>query len=83
MDFPKVLRQYQLERHLSNEAFAKLVGKSRTWLQSIYAKNKNVKKHTLSDMTIYSLHEKTGIPMELMYEYNVYISNTQGAQWED
>ena len=73
MDFPKVLKHCQLERHLTNENFAKLVGKSRTWLQWIYSKNPKVEKFLLSEMTMYDLHTKLDIPMEIMEEYNKYL----------
>jgi len=70
MDFPKMLKYCQFERHMTNEQFAKYLGKSRTWLQAIYSKNKNVKKYLLSERTIFDINQKTEIPIEVIEEYN-------------
>ena len=70
MDFAKQLKKCQYERHMTNDAFAKFLGKSRTWLQAIYSKNPNVEKYTLGGLTMYTLNEKLDIPMELMEDYN-------------
>lgn len=73
MDFPKLLKQCQLQRHMTNDTFSKFIGKSRTWLQWIYSKNPKVEKYLLSERTIYDLHEKLDIPTEVMEEYNIYL----------
>lgn len=70
MDFPKLLKQYQLERHMTNEAFAKYLGKSRAWLQILYSKSPNTKKFRLSDLTMQLLKERLNMPMSVMESYN-------------
>lgn len=74
MDFPQRLKLCQRERHMTNDAFAKYIGKSRTWLQSIYTNNRNITKYLLSERTIYDLNELLGIPTKVMEDYNIYIS---------
>lgn len=75
MDFPRTLKHCQLERHLTNEQFSKLLGKSRTWLQQIYSKSSKGQLWLLSEQTMYDIHEKVNIPIELMEEYNQSILN--------
>lgn len=75
MDFAKQLKKCQHEKHMSGEAFAKYIGKSRTWLQQIYSTNANVEKHALYELTMYELNEKLGIPYEVMEEYNTSVVN--------
>lgn len=70
MDFPKILKQTQMELHLTNDKFAKYLGKSRAWLQIIYSKSPNTQKFGLSDLTMQSLKERLDIPMNVMEEYN-------------
>lgn len=70
MDFPKILKQKQREKHMSNEAFSKYLSMSRTWLQSVYASNEKIPKHTVSELTMIRLHEALDIPYDVMNEYN-------------
>jgi len=77
MDFPKILKQNQLERHMTCEAFAKHLGKSRAWLQIIYTKNPSIKKYKLSELTMQSLYEKLNIPICVMEEYNDMVRRNQ------
>lgn len=83
MDFPKQLKLCQRERHMTNDAFAKYIEKSRTWLQGIYANNPNVKKYLLSERTIYDLNEKLGIPTETMEKYNETLLNNRSTKKDD
>lgn len=78
MDFPKMLKQKQREKRMSNEAFSKYLEMSRTWLQSIYTTNNKISKHTLSEMAMLTLHEKLDIPYDIMVEYNKYIREAYG-----
>lgn len=68
--FPKLLKRCQLERHMSASQFAKHIGRSRPWLQSIYSTNPNTEKYALSQLTMYILNEKLGISYEIMDNYN-------------
>lgn len=77
MDFPKVLKRCQYERHMTNDAFAKYLGKSRAWLQGIYTTNPKVKKYLIGERTIFDLNEKLGIPTELIEEYNQLMSKRE------
>lgn len=70
MDFVKAMKQYQYERHMTNEAFSKYLGKSRAWLQRIYSRNPKIEKSTLSELTMYMINEKLEISFEVMEEYN-------------
>lgn len=88
MDFPKQLKQCQRQRHMTNDAFAKYIGKSRTWLQWIYSNNPSVEKYLLSERTIYDLNEKLGIPTAIMEDYNIAIlknryNQNKDGQWAD
>lgn len=83
MDFPKQLKQSQRERHMTNDEFAKYIGKSRTWLQWIYSKNPSVEKYMLSERTIYDLNEKLGIATEIMEDYNHAILSNRYKQHKD
>lgn len=88
MDFPKQLKQCQRQRHMTNDAFAKYIGKSRTWLQWIYSNNPNVEKYLLSERTIYDLNEKLEIPTEVMEQYNLEIlgnryKHNEDGTWQD
>ncbi len=88
MDFPKQLKQCQRQRHMTNDAFAKYIGKSRTWLQWIYSNNPSVEKYLLSERTIYDLNEKLGIPTAIMEDYNIAIlrnryNQDKDGQWAD
>lgn len=86
MDFARQLKQCQYEKHMTNEAFSKYVGKSRAWLQRIYSKNPDIPKSTLGELTMYMLNEKLNIPYETMEDYNKYVLGTRGEdseQWED
>ena len=78
MDFPKMLKQKQREKHMSNEAFSKFLSMSRTWLQSVYAYNEKVPKHTISELTMIRLHETLDIPYDVMKDYNKLISEKYG-----
>ena len=77
MDFPKILKQNQMELHLTNDKFAKYLGKSRAWLQIIYSKNPNTRKFRLSDLSMQLLKERLDIPMDVMESYN---SSIQGGK---
>jgi hypothetical protein len=68
MTFEKELKRCQYERGMTNDAFAKYLGKSRTWLQTIYSNNPN--KFGLTGLTMFELHDRLGIANELMEEYN-------------
>ena len=70
MDFQKMLKQKQLSMHMTNEKFSIFLGRSRTWLQGIYSNNPNVEQCLLSEQSMYDVHEKLDIPIELMEEYN-------------
>ena len=70
ISFPKLLKQCQLERHMSANQFAKHIGRSRPWIQSIYSTNPNTEKYGLSQLTMYMLNEKLGIPYDVMDKYN-------------
>lgn len=70
MDFPTLLKQKQLEMGMTITKFAKHLGKSRTFLTSIYSKNATGKKYGLSELTMYNLEKNYGIPQEVMIEYN-------------
>ena len=88
MDFPKQLKQCQRQRHMTNEAFAKYIGKSRTWLQWIYSNNPSTEKYLLSERTIYDLNEKLGIPTAIMEDYNIAVlrnryNQNKDGQWAD
>ena len=77
MDFIKSLQKCQYEKHMTNDAFAHYVGKSRAWLQRIYSKNPDVEKSTLTGLTMYTLNEKLGIPIEIMEAYNESVLNAR------
>ena len=86
MDFAKQLKQYQYEKHMTNDAFAKHIGKRRAWLQRIYSKNPDIPKSTLGELTMYMLNEKLNIPYDVMEEYNTYVISTRGennTKWVD
>lgn len=83
MDFPRILKQHQYKLHMSNEAFAKYLGKSRTWLQGIYTKNPKIRKFLLAEMTMYELNETLGIDMECMEEYNKQMLERYQEQLKD
>ena len=66
-----------MELHLTNDKFAKYLGKSRAWLQIIYSKNPNTRKFRLSDLSMQLLKERLDIPMDVMESYN---SSIQGGK---
>ena len=80
MDFPKLLKQCQLQRHMTNDTFSKFIGKSRTWLQWIYSKNPKVEKYLLSERTIYDLHEKLYYVINKSPHYSV-TGKGAGEKW--
>ena len=69
--------------HMSNEAFSKYLGKSRTWLQGIYTTNPKIRKFLLGELTMYELNEKLGIDMECMEEYNKQMLERYQEQLKD
>lgn len=73
MDFPKVLKRKQLELGMTATRFAKHIGRSRQFVTLIYSNSQNLKKCGLSELTMYTINEKLGIPIELMMEYNEYV----------
>ena len=70
MNFQKTLKRCQLERHMTNDTFAKFLGKSRAWLQGIYTTNPSIRKFLLGEQTMFDINEKLDIPIELMEQYN-------------
>jgi len=78
MDFPRVLKRKQLELGMTVTSFAKHIGKSRQFLTVIFSKSDNLRKYQLSDLTMYTLEQKLGIPQELMEEYNDYVREHNG-----
>lgn len=87
MDFSRVLKQRQLSMHMTNEKFSKFLGRSRTWLQSIYSKNPSVEQCRLSEQSMYDIHEKLDIPIDLMEAYNQQLIDMKkqhkDGQWVD
>lgn len=70
MEFPRILKRKQWEHGMTGVEFAKYLGKSRPWLTQIYCLRKDTKKYRLSELTMYDLEDKLGIPIEVMEQYN-------------
>lgn len=79
MNFAKLLKECQYEKRMTNDAFAKRIGKSRAWLQRIYSKNPKIEKSELSELTMHILNEELGIPFEDMEEYNNYVAGKRSS----
>lgn len=70
MSFPKLLKQKQLELGMTATRFAKYIGRSRQFITLIYSDSERLKKCGLSELTMYTINDKLGIPFEVMLEYN-------------
>ena len=70
MDFPKVLKEKQLEMGMTVAQFARYLGKSRQFLIVIFSNSPKLRKYRLSELTMYSLNKTLGIEQEIMDEYN-------------
>lgn len=70
MEFPKIMKRKQWEAKMTGEQFAKHLGKSRPWLMQIYCMRSDTRKYKLSELTMYDLEEKLGIPISIMEQYN-------------
>ena len=70
MELPKIIKRKQWEHKMTGVEFAKFLGKSRPWLMQLYCTRRDTKKYKLSELTMYDLEDKLGIPMELMEQYN-------------
>ena len=70
MEFPRIMKRKQWELGMTGVEFAKYLGKSRPWLMKIYCLRENSIKYRLSDLTMYDIEEKLGIPLDVMEQYN-------------
>lgn len=67
-EFEKELSEKQMELELNNTAFAEYIGMHRTWVMNLW--NHNIARHPLSKKTMSKLHNRLGMDIELMKEYN-------------
>ena len=70
MEFPRLMKRKQLEHRMTGVAFAKFLGKSRPWLMQVYCVREDTKKYKLSELTMYDINDKLGIPFDVMEQYN-------------
>lgn len=66
--FEDMLKQKQIELGLTDIAFAKKIGVSRSWLCNF--KNSNTKKRPMNAVTISKVYKTLNIPIDVMDEYN-------------
>lgn len=76
MDFITLLKNKQRELMFSTPEFANYLGKHRSWLNNIY--NENGIKRPLREGTMREIHNKLGIPREIMDEYNKEMLESRG-----
>ena len=58
----------QIELEMCDTKFADYIGLHRTWLANF--RNNKSTKHKLSKKTIANIHNRLGIPLEVMERYN-------------
>lgn len=58
----------QIELEMCDTKFADYIGLHRTWLANF--RNNKSTKHKLSKKTIANIHNRLGIPLEVMEKYN-------------
>lgn len=58
----------QIELEMCDTKFADYIGLHRTWLANF--RNNKSTKHKLSKKTIANIHNRLGIPLEVMNRYN-------------
>ena len=80
VDFIRAMKNYQYEHKMTNEMFAKYIGKSRAWLQMLYSANPSVYKSTLTELTMYVINQKTQISQDIMHKYNEDILSKRGKK---
>ena len=70
MEFPRLMKRKQWEHGMTGVEFAKFLGKSRPWLMQLYCSREDTKKYKLSELTMYDIEDKLGIPLTVMEQYN-------------
>lgn len=68
MQFVDLLKEKQMKLEMGNSDFARHLGVHRTWLLSLY--NPKIAEHPIRLSTMFKLHNRLDIPMEVMEEYN-------------
>lgn len=69
MQFIDLLKEKQMKLEMGNTDFAKYLGVHRTWLLNLY--NPKIPEHPIRLSTMFKLHNRIDIPMEVMEEYNL------------
>lgn len=67
-EFETLLKKKQMELEMSNAEFARYINKHRTWVVNLWSDKRE--KHPLSMKTMYTLHNRLDIPLEIMEDYN-------------
>ena len=76
LEFPKLLKKKQEELNMNNTQFARYLGRHRGWLGYVYS-NDFDKAHKLTEPNMVTINRKLGIPFEVMFNYNMTISQSR------
>ena len=73
MQLEEMVKQKQIEMELNNSQFAKYLGMNRAWVVKFFSKTSD--KRPLRPISIFKLHNRLNIPIEVMEEYNEMVLN--------
>lgn len=76
MKFEEMFKAKQVEMEMNHAQFAKYIGRHRTWVMDLW--NPKKPRRPLRNTTMYMLHNRLGIPFEVMEEYNAEVLAKRG-----